>query len=231
METSVNRFVSWDWSVGLVGACAMLLAIAITGCSSSPAEFQGTTLTSGSPATPFELTDHFGQRVGLSDYDGRVVLLTFLYTNCPDVCPIVTGQLRKAHAALDADADEVSFVAISVDPERDSVEEARAYSEKWEMAKKWAFLVGDREELSPIWRAYYLDPAVVESLRENGEAHTDETRSRGGVEALRQGLEERYRVIHSTPVYLIDREGIMRVAFTPPLDVDALVHDVRLLVN
>ena len=109
-----------SWWIGL-GAC--LLAAFLVGCA-SPEPFIGTELTSGDAAAPFELRNQLGDRVTLSDHAGKVVLLTFLYTNCPDVCPITTRLLRDAHELLGDDADDVSIVAISVDPERDSVEAA-----------------------------------------------------------------------------------------------------------
>ena len=232
----MKEFEKRSGSLRLTSLGAILLAIVLTGCSSSPVEFLGTELTSASPATPFELTDQFGQTARLSDYEGKVVLLTFLYTNCPDICPVVTSQLRDAHEMLGSVADEVVFVAISVDPERDSVEAARAFSESWEMTDNWVFLVGDEEELSPIWKAYYLDPAINSQSREaaddgHAEDVSTQTTQRGGVSALRQDIESRYLVIHSTPVYLIDREGIMRVVSTPPLDIESLIHDIKLLVN
>ena len=215
----MKEFEKRSGSLRLTSLGAILLAIVLTGCSSSPVEFQGTELTSASPATPFELTDQFGQTARLSDYEGKVVLLTFLYTNCPDICPVVTSQLRDAHEMLGSVADEVVFVAISVDPERDSVEAARAFSESWEMTDNWVFLVGDEEELSPIWKAYYVAPAI------NAQSHDDEDAHAEGAS------EHQFLVIHSTPVYLIDPEGIMRVVSTPPLDIDSLVHDIKLLVN
>ena len=234
----MKEFEKRSGSLRLTSLGAILLAIVLTGCSSSPVEFLGTELTSASPATPFELTDQFGQTARLSDYEGKVVLLTFLYTNCPDICPVVTSQLRDAHEMLGSVADEVVFVAISVDPERDSVEAARAFSESWEMTDNWVFLVGDEEELSPIWKAYYLDPAINSQSREAADgdhAHTEDadtqTTHHDETSGLGQDIESRYLVIHSTPVYLIDREGIMRVVSTPPLDIESLIHDIKLLVN
>ena len=231
----MKRFGNRSSLVGLASLGAILLVIVLIGRSSPPEEFLGTRLTSGYPATPFELTDQFGQTVSLSDYDGKVVLLTFLYTNCPDVCPIVTSQLRKTHEMLGDIADEVAFVAISVDPDRDSVEEARAFSDDWDMTDNWAFLVGDEKELSPIWKAYYLDPAINVQSREDADDHAEDvstqTHDHDGVNAAGQDIENRYLVSHSTPVYLIDRKGIMRVVSTPPLDIDILIHDIKLLVD
>ena len=137
-----------------------LLGFVPAACSGLEPTFRGTVLTSNSPAPPFELENQFGQRVSLSDYKGEVLLLTFLYTSCPDICPLTTSHLRDAHEMLGDDADGVDFVAISVDPERDTVEEAYSYSQKWGMTDTWDFLVGERQQLSPIWKAYYLDPAI-----------------------------------------------------------------------
>ena len=211
------------WKAALV---ALPLAIVLTACSSIE-PFEGTDLTAGEPATPFELVSQTGQTVTLSDYAGKVVLLTFLYTSCPDLCPAVTADLRDTHKLLGDDADEVAFVAISVDPARDSVASAREYSDRWRMTERWDFLVGDEETLSSIWEAYYIDPAVDRGS-EDHETGSDQNHSSG---ALQQIVEESYLVIHSAPVYLIDKEGIRRVLFTPPLEPEALVHDIRLLVN
>ncbi len=231
----MKRFGNRSGLVGIASLVAILLIIVLIGRSPPPEEFLGTRLTSGNAATPFELTDQFGQTVSLSDYDGKVVLLTFLYTNCPDVCPIVTSQLRKTHEMLGDAVDEVAFVAISVDPERDSVEEALAFSDAWDMTDNWAFLVGDEEELSLIWKGYYLDPAIDAQLREDADDHAEDvstqTHDHDGVNTAGQDIENRYLVSHSTPVYLIDREGIMRVVSTPPLDIDILIHDIKLLVD
>ena len=214
-----------------------LLALAAACAPPAPDEFQGTRLTAGESVPSFHLTDQRGQAVSSSDYRGRVVMLTFLYTNCPDVCPIVTAQLRRTRDALGADASEVALVAVSVDPERDTVEAAREYSDKWKMSDGWSYLIGSRDDLAEVWSAFYVDPVASEGA-DHGEgsaaAADGEGRASaasGSVDALRQGVRERYLVSHSAPVYLIDREGVMRVVHTPPLDADALAHDMRLLLR
>ena len=210
--------------VSFVGLCAFLLAIASVACSSSE-EFKGTELRPPQPAAPFELQNQFGRQVNLSDYAGKVTVLTFLYTNCPNVCPIVTSQLRDTHEMLGA--ADVAFVAISVDPERDTVQEAHAYSDKWKMTHNWDFLVEDRERLAPIWEAYYIDPANDDHSQGSGASSV----KTGGVTGLQQDIVDRYLVIHTTPVYLIDAEGMRRVVFTPPFDTEDLAHDIRLLID
>ena len=189
----------------------------------------GTVLSSSNPAPDFELTDQFGQPIALSSYGGKVVLLTFLYTYCPDICPIVTSHLRDAHEMLGDDAGDVAFLAVSVDPARDTVEQAHAYSIRWRMLDRWAFLVGNEEALSAVWDDYYLEPSV--DGQSNGDAEASQTAHDGGVDGVQQEVEARYTVTHSAPVYLIDGEGRMRVLFTPPLDPEAIVHDIRLLLD
>ena len=161
-----------------------------------------------------------------------MVLLTFLYTSCPDICPVVTGQIHYAYSLLGRDASNVAFLAVSVDPEHDSVEDAYSYSQKWDMLDKWSFLVGTREELQPVWRAYYIDPASDHEAgghdHQDTPEHQDEA---GGVAGPDQDAIEGYLISHSAPVYLIDREGRMRVLSTPPLDPDGIAHDIRLLLD
>ena len=212
-------------------AALLLTLIALSACAPEPAEFRGTRLTAGESVPGFELTDQFGQAAESGDYRGRVVLLTFLYTHCPDVCPIVTGQLRKASEALQNEASEIALVAISVDPERDTVEAARDYSDKWRMSERWEYLVGSRDEPREGWAAFYADPVEIDLDEEGSESEAAGEPPTGSVDALRQDLRQRYLVSHSAPVYVIDREGVMRVVFTPPLDVDAMVHDVRVLLR
>ncbi len=217
----------------LWAAVLLFSLVILAACGPATAEFRGTQLTAGESIPSFELTDQFGRVASSADYRGRVVLLTFLYTNCPDVCPIVTGQLRTAREALEASASEVAVVAVSVDPERDTVEAAREYSERWRMSERWEYLVGSRDELAEVWAAFYVDPVEVDADRESGEAlrQGTGTTTEGSVDALREGVRERYLVTHGAPVYLIDREGVMRVVFTPPLDVEAMVHDVRVVLE
>ena len=204
------------WS-GVIGV-AVLLAVASCGGSES---FHGTVLVSDGPAPPFELRDQFGADVGLSDAAGKVVVLTFLYTYCPDVCPVVTETLRRAHELLGDDATEIEMVAISLDPERDSVERVYEYSLESDMLGRWRFLVGSEDELKPVWKAYWLDPVRdVPSAAGTAEAEDHHSPT------------DDYLITHTAPVFLIDRSGHRRVLFTNlTLDPQPLVHDIRLLIK
>ena len=213
------------WKAAVV---LLSMTIFLAACAEDDA-FQGTVLTAREPAAAFELVSETGETVTLSDYDGKVVLLTFLYTTCPDLCPAVTADLRDTHELLGEVSGKVAFLAISVDPSRDSVESAREYSDRWGMTDKWDFLVGDEETLSRLWAAYYIDPVADDGSDHNEEqSGADED---GGGGALDRLVGDSYLITHSAPIYLIDREGVRRILFTPPLKPEAVGHDIRLLAN
>ncbi len=208
---------------------ALLLAAALfpaVGCAADGrgADFNGTPLSDDSPAPAIELTNQFGEPFSLSDLRGQVVALTFLYTNCPDVCPITTSQLRKAGDELGADADSVAFVAVSVDPARDTAEAAQDYLERWELGGEWRFLVGERDALEPIWKSYYVDPYATTG----GETAAP---TRGAVDALSAVISAKYDVVHGAPVFLIDGDGWRRVVHTSPLDIGEMAQDIRALLR
>ena len=204
---------SWTLPVLVLG---LMVAVACSGETS----FQGLELDSPDIAPPFQLEDQFSNPVSLSDFAGKVVVLTFLYTYCPDICPITTETLRRTDELLGNDAMEVQFLAISVDPPRDTVERAYEYSLERGMLDKWRYLVGTEEQLAPIWISYWLDPSSDDS--DHG-SHSD-----GSQEEENVG----YLVSHTAPVLLIDRDGLRRVLFTEvSLDYQPLVHDIRLLMR
>ncbi len=227
------------------GCLGLALLLVILSSCSGGASFRGTVLVPGDAAPPFRLHDQFGNSVALSDFSGKVVVLTFLYTHCPDVCPITAEALRRAQTLLGDDAREAEFVAITVDPQRDSVERAHQYSQEMDMLDRWRFLVGSREQLDPIWKSYWLDP--IRDLPTHGEdshnGSNDAEAATGKLNTLNALAEspspspveasvEGYLVSHTAPVFLIDHQGDRRVLFTNlSLDPQPLVHDIRLLIK
>ncbi len=163
------------------------------------------------------------------DFVGKVVVLTFLYTECPDVCPIVANHLRDVALLMEEDGPDTTVVIVSVDPEGDTVDSALAYSERWQMTDRWTYLVGEEAELKEVWKAYYIDPYVHGPGRADSKS-TPQVRGSGGggVSAL---VEQTGRVIHSAPIYIIDAEGVMRSVLTLPLESEDVAHDIRLVGN
>jgi protein SCO1/2 len=116
---------------------------------------QGTDL--GSVTAPdFRLTDQFGKQVSLSQFKGEPVVLTFLYTHCPNVCPLIAEQLHTVMLDLGKDAQHVAVLAVSVDPGRDTIAAAMNFSKAHNMTSYWHFLVGTEAQLSPVWTAYAI---------------------------------------------------------------------------
>ena len=206
-----------------------VLVALLFSCSSLPTreDFKGTVFKDERQAQDFALTDQFGVSRSLhGDYSGEVVVLTFLYTECPDVCPIVANHLRDVSAALEEDGIEAEIVVVSVDPEGDTVDSVLEYSNRWKMNDRWTYLVGEEADLKEVWRAYYIDPYVHGPGRAVETAVPSADRPSGGVSAL---VEQSGRVIHSAPIYIIDGEGLMRSAFTLPLEWQDVIHDVKLV--
>lgn len=208
------------------------LASLLNSCSSEAnnGNFRGTELTAKEPAAPFRLTNEMGQVVSLSDYHGRVLVVTFLYTSCTDICPSITQDLHKTRTLLGDISKDVDFLAISVDPEHDSIDNALQYSNRWDMTDKWDFLVGDRSALSRLWQSYYIDPLPSrgrESKKLN-QIHSTSSTSANSVDDLRieSGL-----IAHSSPVFLIDSSRLKRVLFTSPVAPKDLAHDIKALAK
>ena len=148
------------------------------------------------------------------------------------MCPIVTSQLRDVQTALGPHADGAEFVAMSVDPERDTVEEARDYLDRWGLGEGWQYLVGERSELEDLWATYYVSPIESSSDGVSVTPSSAGERTAGGAtDKLGAWIAERYLVIHSAPVYLIDREGRRRVAHTTPLEPEKIAEDVERLLS
>lgn len=199
----------------------------------------GTELEPPREAMDFSLTDQRGHAFHLGDSRGRVVVLTFLYTSCTDVCPFIGAKLSKVQEELGANASQVELVVITTDPERDRVERIARYSRVMGMSDSWHFLTGEQEELRPIWEAYLLRPSrggrservPDEVLREyglfSGLSEPEISRAKGALEQFGGG----YDVSHSTPVWLIDRDGQLRAFHGQDLLPSELIHDIDLLLK
>ena len=209
---------------------ALALAALLSACS-QPGPSEGTIFEDPKPAPPFSLVNQFGDPVDLEAFRGRVAVLTFLYTSCPDICPVVTNHLRDAYEMLGEEAQEVGIIAVSVDPDRDSVQQAHDYSERWRMVDTWSFLVGEEADLQPVWTAYYIDPAEVGPSESQEARRGSSGTGSGGVSELAESIAEAYTIAHSAPVYLIDREGLLRGLHTLPFDPASLVKDIRALLR
>ena len=111
------------------------------------------------PASDFELVDQFGNPVNMSQFEGKVVLITFLYTHCPDVCPAVTYQMNKLSEELGDDYNEsVVFLSVTVDPERDTPERLASWTSDRNVS--WQFLTSTADSpvghMLSVWQDYEI---------------------------------------------------------------------------
>lgn len=193
-----------------VGAILLVLIgmFVMTACE------RGSTLSGTSldfePAPNFTLTDQFGRRISLSDLRGKVVALTFLYTSCPDTCPLVTSKLASLHDEFADRAEDLAFVIVSVDPERDTVSKVRQYLEDRGSEKKLIFLTGDESDLRRVWRDYSI--GVIKQPPSEGHGSF-------------------YEVSHVDVLYLIDKEGRARTLIQGDFQLEDLSRDLRLLLD
>ena len=179
---------------------AWIAALVLAACA--PAPLAGTEL-GATDAPDFTLTDGVtGRAVTLSAQRGQVVALTFLYTTCPDVCPLTATRFRATQTELQGDASRVTFIAVSVDPDRDTPQAVQAFSAAHGLASNWYYLVGGRAQLSPVWAAYGIGVQAGSST-----------------------------VTHNDAVYLVDRSGRERVLLHSEDLARDLTNDVRALLK
>lgn len=187
----------------------------LAGCIGQEAKLTGTDLRK-EPAPDFELIDYRGEPVRLSDLRGTTVVMAFIFTNCPDVCPETALKFRATYDLLSSSLrDKVSFLAITVDPERDTPEALAAFSERFDLASvpRWHALYADRSVLEPVWASYGIDPGVA---REEVESHVS-------------GSGRPYLLRHTDAIYVIDPDGRKRVLMHSDLEPKDLAANIKTL--
>jgi protein SCO1 len=186
--------------IGIVAAGTVFFA--------QSAGFRGTYFTEPyPPAAEFSLERSDGTSFQLSQMRGRVVLLFFGYTSCPDICPTTLAELNQAMGKLrESEADRVQVVFVTVDPERDTPERTQEYVNHFNPG--FIGLSGTEEQLAKVWSDYGVFREIVE-----------------GTSALG------YIVNHTARVTLIDGNGNMRISFGFDTPVDDIVHDLKLILR
>ncbi len=137
----------------LVGGAFLLRPQEVSSDVTAP--YQGTDL-GGVPAPDFRLVDQTGAPITLSHLRKRPVVLTFLYTHCPGPCPLMAEKLRSTAQLLGAQANQVSWLAVSLDPQGDTPASATAFVETHRLTGRLHYLLGTLGELEPTWKAYAI---------------------------------------------------------------------------
>jgi protein SCO1/2 len=168
----------------------------------------GTSL-GASPAPAFALVDQDGGLISLEHLRGQPVVVTFLYTHCPGPCPLTAGKLHQAIEQLGTKADEVAWVALSLDPHGDTPAAATTFVATHQLSGYLHFLLGSDQQLAPLWQAY----AVA-------------VRPAQGAEEATAGP-----VVHAVGAFVLDQRGRERVYLDDMFTPASLATDLTRLLD
>jgi protein SCO1/2 len=165
--------------------------------------FVGPTIAHPMVAPDFALRDQTGHVIRLSAERGKVVMITFLYTHCPDSCPLTATHISEALARLGPRSKDVIALAVSVDPHGDTPTAVRAFVRSHRLGPQFHYLTGSAQALGRIWRLY-----DITHFRPGGPVPG-----------------------HTLYVLLLDRAGRTRVLFDSLAKPAAMAHDLGVLLG
>jgi protein SCO1/2 len=179
----------------------------LPGCDSAPAgaSFKAIDITGAEYARDFDLADADGKRRRMADFKGKVTLVFFGYTQCPDVCPTTMIELVAAKKALGADGARVQGIFVTIDPERDSAELLKAYVTNF--SPDFVALRGSAEETLAVAKHFKVFYAKVPG-----------------------STVETYTMDHTAGSYVFDAQGRVRLFTRYGTGPEALAHDLKILL-
>jgi protein SCO1 len=189
-------------------AAVLLATIALSAVSASaPARFQAPDITGVPWGRGFDLVDHTGHRRTLADFRGKVVMLSFGYTSCPDVCPTTLALVGEAIKEMGPDANRVQGLFVTIDPKRDTPQVLSRYVPAFH----------------PSFLGLYGDAVATERVAREFKIH---------YHANLPAADGSHTVEHSESVYVFDPAGHLRLLIKPDASTpESIVHDVRLLLH
>ena len=165
---------------------------------------QGLILWPPKPAPALALRNYTGQPVSLATMRGRAVLVTFVYTHCPDVCPLIVADLAAAQRELGLQARQVRIVAVTVDPHRDTPSAIRKFLAARDALGRMYYLLGTQQQLRGAWTAWDVGVTIAG---------------------------KRVTVGHTASVYGITASGHVAVVYPSNFTPEQIVHDVPRLAR
>lgn len=187
-------------------AAVLAAALVLAGCAPEGPSFRGADVTGATFGRELALTGHDGKARTLADFRGKVVVLFFGYTQCPDVCPTALSTVAEAKRRLGADGAQVQGVFVTVDPERDTPELLSNYVPAFD----------------PSFVGLYGDAAATERAAKEFKVL---------YRKVPGGTPETYTMDHSAGMYVFDRAGRLRLFVGHGAGVDALAHDLAELLR
>ncbi len=183
-----------------------LAVLALAACSPDKPKFNAIDITGADYAKGFTLTDHNGQSRSLSDFKGKVVVLFFGYTQCPDVCPTSMVELAEVKRLMGADGDKLQGVFVTVDPVRDTAELLKAYMANFDPT--FVAFIPTSEQLAVVAKDYKIYYKKVD-----GKTPTS------------------YTMDHSAGSYVYDTQGNLRLYSRYGVGAQVLAQDIQTLLK
>ena len=184
---------------------AVLAVGALASCSKSGPSFRNTDITGADYGRDFTLVDHTGKTRSLADFRGKVVVMFFGYTRCPDVCPTTLTELKVAKEQLGDDGKRLQVLFVTVDPERDTRELLANYVPAFD----------------PSFLGLYGDAAAIAKVAKEFKVFYQKAPGKAP---------DSYTVDHSAGSYVFDPQGRLRLLVRQG-DVASLVADLRTLLS
>ena len=178
----------------------------LSACSEAKPQFSSVDVTGVTYAKDFELTDHNGQVRRLGDFKGKIVVMFFGFTQCPDVCPTSMTELAEVKKALGADGDKLQGLFVTVDPARDTPEVLKGYMENFDPTFLALYTTPDKlAALAKDFKVYYK--------RVDGQTPTS------------------YTMDHSAGSYIYDTKGNLRLFTRYGSGAKVLAADIQQLLK
>lgn len=194
-------------SIGLGIVALIAVGVFLSVIFAKPPSFRGTLYAEPFPPAPeIALTKADGSTFRLSEQKGKIHLIFFGYTSCPDFCPTTLAEMKLLMDALGEDAENVQVVFVTVDPEKDTPQKIQEYVNRFHPS--FIGLSGAQTELEPIWQAYTI-------FREA----TNQSTALGTV------------INHTVRLYLVDVEGNLRLSYAYGTPYSDVVADIELLLD
>jgi protein SCO1/2 len=152
---------------------------------------------------PFDLLDQFGKRRTSADFSGKYMMVYFGYSFCPDICPMGLQHMSKALELLGTDIDQIAPIFITVDPERDTVDNLKTYAQNWHTS--FVFLTGSEEAVKQVLQAYKVY----------------------AVKAKPDGTMADYLIDHSALIYIMGRDGKLVGFFPHTTEPEVIAKNLR----
>jgi protein SCO1/2 len=187
----------------------ILVLLFVAGSSSfaanAPSKLGAQRRIASTPINDFGLIDQRGAAFAFESLSGRVVVVAFVYTSCPDVCPLITASLRQVQVGLSAEErQKVHLLTVTTDPEIDQPKVLLAYGKRYSADfANWSFLTGDPAALKKVWQNFGV-----------------------GVKRKGRGL-----VDHTPLTAIVDQKRLLRFGYVGPSpDPHAVLSDIRALL-